>query len=165
MPTVTPSTGRFADALRKTAGSFWTWREQMYAVADRLDPDCYRELARAIFAEMTLAGMTAVGEFHYLHHDTEGRRYADPNAMGTALIEAAREAGIRITLLDACYLSGGLDGNGHRRWIRSSNGSATAAWRRGRSGWPRCRDSPTARIGSAAALGSGGTGSSIGREL
>src|SRR5215210_8710639 len=73
--------------------SFWTWRQQMYTVADRLDPDSYLELARAVFAEMALAGMTVVGEFHYLHHARSGRRYADPNAMGMTLIEAAQEAG------------------------------------------------------------------------
>jgi formiminoglutamate deiminase len=94
-------------------GNFWTWRDQMYAVTRRLDPDTYLELARAVYAEMALAGITAVGEFHYLHHDVGGRRYADPNAMGRALIEAARQAGIRLTLLDTCYLSGGLTGDGH----------------------------------------------------
>ncbi len=96
-------------------GTFWTWRDGMYAVASRLDPDSYLDLARATFAEMALAGITAVGEFHYLHHAPGGVRYADPNAMGHALIEAARQAGIRITLLDACYLAGGFDStHGHR---------------------------------------------------
>jgi formiminoglutamate deiminase len=94
-------------------GSFWTWRRQMYAVAARLDPDSYLALARATFAEMALAGYTVVGEFHYLHHDQRGRPYADPNAMGAALIQAAAEAGIRLTLLDACYLAGGLAATGH----------------------------------------------------
>ena len=94
-------------------GNFWTWREQMYAVTRRLNPDTYFALARAVFAEMALAGITAVGEFHYLHHDAGGRRYTDPNAMGRAVIEAAREAGVRLTLLDTCYLSGGLTGDGH----------------------------------------------------
>jgi formiminoglutamate deiminase len=89
------------------AGSFWTWREQMYALADRLDPDRYLALARATFAEMVLAGITLVGEFHYLHHDAEGRPYAAQNLMGEVIIEAAAEAGLRITLLDACYLQGG----------------------------------------------------------
>ena len=93
-------------------GTFWTWREQMYATAARLDPDSYLALARAVYAEMALAGITCVGEFHYLHHDTGGRRYADPNEMSKALLEAARQAGIRITLLDTCYLSGGLDARG-----------------------------------------------------
>ncbi|MEU4426638.1 formimidoylglutamate deiminase [Actinoplanes sp. NPDC024001] len=91
-------------------GSFWTWRELMYQVAGRLDPDSYRALARAVYGEMALAGITSVGEFHYLHHGPDGTRYADPNAMGHALIEAAREAGIRITLLDAVYLTAGVDG-------------------------------------------------------
>ena len=59
---------------------------------------------------MALAGITAVGEFHYLHHDAGGARYSDPNAMGHALIDAAGDAGIRITLLDTCYLSAAPDG-------------------------------------------------------
>ena len=57
---------------------------------------------------MALAGITAVGEFHYLHHDTGGEPYADPNEVGRALIDAAAEVGIRITLLDTCYLHGGI---------------------------------------------------------
>jgi formiminoglutamate deiminase len=89
-------------------GSFWTWRDQMYAVAERLTPETYRQLARAVFAEMALAGITCVGEFHYVHHGADGEPYADPNAMGRALIDAARDAGIRITLLDTCYLQGGI---------------------------------------------------------
>ncbi|HLY34644.1 MAG TPA: formimidoylglutamate deiminase [Jatrophihabitantaceae bacterium] len=93
-------------------GTFWTWREQMYAVAAQLDPDSYHRLARAVFAEMALAGVTCVGEFHYLHHAPGGVRYADPNAMGAALMQAAADAGIRVTLLDACYLSGGLAADG-----------------------------------------------------
>ncbi len=94
-------------------GTFWTWREQMYATASRLDPEGYFVLARAVYAEMVSAGMTAVGEFHYLHHDHGGQRYADPNAMNDALVAAAAEAGIRLTLLDVCYLSGGLTATGH----------------------------------------------------
>lgn len=89
-------------------GSFWTWREQMYAVAAKLNPDSYFALARAVFGEMVLSGITSVGEFHYLHHGAGGVPYADANAMGDALIAAANEAGIRITLLDTCYLSGGF---------------------------------------------------------
>jgi formiminoglutamate deiminase len=92
------------------AGTFWTWRERMYAVAARLDPDAYLALARAAFAEHALAGVTAVGEFHYLHHGPGGRPYADPNAMGHALAAAARQAGIRLTLLDTCYLTADVDG-------------------------------------------------------
>ncbi|MEU8237617.1 formimidoylglutamate deiminase [Actinoplanes missouriensis] len=91
-------------------GSFWTWRELMYQVAGRLDPDSYFTLAKAVYGEMALAGITTVGEFHYLHHGPDGVPYADPNAMGHALIAAAREAGIRITLLDAVYLTAGVEG-------------------------------------------------------
>jgi formiminoglutamate deiminase len=94
-------------------GNFWTWRDQMYAVTRRLNPETYLALARAVFCEMALAGITVVGEFHYVHHDEEGNAYSDPNAMGRALIRAARDAGVRITLLDTCYLSGGLAGDGH----------------------------------------------------
>jgi formiminoglutamate deiminase len=89
-------------------GTFWTWRERMYAVAARLDPDRLHALARATFAEMVLAGITAVGEFHYLHHAPDGRPYPDPTTMGAAVVTAAREAGIRLTLLDTCYLAGGI---------------------------------------------------------
>lgn len=95
-------------------GTFWTWREAMYAVAERLDPDSYRALATAVYAESALAGVTCVGEFHYLHHGAGGRPYDDPNAMGQALREAAAAAGIRLTLLDTAYLSGGLDADGHQ---------------------------------------------------
>ena len=101
----------FQRALRgrthAATGSFWTWREQMYALAGTLDPDAVQALARATFAEMALAGVTLVGEFHYLHHGPSGVPYADPNAIGAALLEAAAQAGVRITLLDACYLHGG----------------------------------------------------------
>ena len=73
-------------------GTFWTWRELMYSVAGRLDPDSYLTLARAVYGEMALAGITCVGEFHYLHHGPDGTAYDDPNAMGHALVEAARAA-------------------------------------------------------------------------
>jgi len=90
-------------------GSFWTWREQMYALAAALDPGSYLSLARAVYGEMALAGITLVGEFHYVHHAPDGSPYEDPNAMGHALTQAAAEVGVRITLIDACYLRGGFD--------------------------------------------------------
>jgi formiminoglutamate deiminase len=80
---------------RATGGSFWTWRVQMYALAESLDEASTEALARATFAEMVLAGITLVGEFDYLHHSG-------------AIIRAAHDAGIRLTLIDACYLHGGL---------------------------------------------------------
>ena len=110
-------------------GTFWTWREQMYSVAGRLDPDTYLALARAVYAEMVLAGITCVGEFHYLHHGPGGRGYDDPNAMGAALVESAREAGLRLTLLDTCYLTGGV--GSPLEGVQTRFGDGTAA------GWAR----------------------------
>nr|BFD84424.1 formimidoylglutamate deiminase [Streptomyces sp. Xyl84] len=139
----------FHRALRGTvqvgSGTFWTWREVMYATADRLTPDTYRALARAVYAEMALAGITAVGEFHYVHHAPGGARYADPNAMGEALVEAAAEAGIRITLLDTCYLSAGFGQPPDGHQARFSDGTAEA-WAE------RCsvlKERDHARIGAA----------------
>lgn len=90
-------------------GTFWTWRERMYGAAAKLDPNSYYRLARGVYAEMVLAGYTSVGEFHYLHHTPDGTPYADPNEMSHALVRAAEEAGIRLTVLDTCYLTGGFD--------------------------------------------------------
>jgi formiminoglutamate deiminase len=107
-------------------GDFWTWRERMYEVAQAIDPDTYLALARATFAEMALAGITAVGEFHYLHHAPGGVRYDDPNEIGKAVMRAAGEAGIRITLLDTCYLSGGIGRGAEGAQLRFSDGDAEA---------------------------------------
>jgi formiminoglutamate deiminase len=107
-------------------GTFWTWREQMYALAARLDPDTYLRLAAATYAEMAAAGITSVGEFHYLHHDRDGRPYGEPNAMGEALVAAAREAGLRIALLDVCYLSSGFGAAPEGVQRRFSDGDADA---------------------------------------
>jgi formiminoglutamate deiminase len=107
-------------------GDFWTWRSQLYEVAERIDPELYLALARATFGEMALAGITTVGEFHYLHHGPGGTPYQDPNALGNAVIEAAREAGIRITLLDTCYLHGGIGREAEGVQLRFSDGSAEA---------------------------------------
>jgi len=148
---VTPATAAPADAIRLTGltlpglanahshafhralrgrtqvgeGTFWTWREQMYEAVAGLNPETYLELATGVFAEMALAGITSVGEFHYAHHDVDGARYSDPNAMGHALVAAARAAGIRITLLDTCYLTGGIDSSLNPTQRRFSDGDAT----------------------------------------
>lgn len=112
------------------SGSFWTWRKQMYRLAADLDPDSYHRLAVRVYAEMVLAGATAVGEFHYLHHQPSGQPYDDPNAMAKALAAAAAEAGIRLTLLDTCYLRGGLTATGYTELDhlqqRFSDGSVSA---------------------------------------
>ncbi|MFF3495620.1 formimidoylglutamate deiminase [Streptomyces sp. NPDC002795] len=139
----------FHRALRSTvqvgSGTFWTWREVMYSVADRLTPDTYHALARAVYAEMALAGITAVGEFHYLHHAPGGTPYADPNAMGEALIAAAQEAGIRITLLDTAYVSSGFGKAPDHHQQRFSDGTAEA-WAERVS---QLKERPGVRIGAA----------------
>jgi formiminoglutamate deiminase len=120
----------FHRALRgrtqRERGTFWTWRDQMYAVAARLDPDTHLALARATYREMAAAGITCVGEFHYLHHQPDGTPYADPNEMGLALVEAARQAGLRITLLDTIYLSSGFGAAPKGAQVRYSDGSVEA---------------------------------------
>lgn len=126
-------------------GSFWTWRDQMYAAAATLDPDRYHRLARAVFAEMAQAGITAVGEFHYVHHQAGGQPYDDPNAMGRALVAAAKEAGLRLTLLDTCYLTGGIGVELSDVQRRFTDGDA-AAWA-ARVG--DLTDEPGLRVGAA----------------
>jgi formiminoglutamate deiminase len=139
----------FHRALRSTvqvgSGTFWTWREVMYSTADKLTPQTYHQLARAVYAEMALAGITSVGEFHYLHHAPGGTPYADPNAMGEALVQAAADAGIRITLLDTAYLSSGFGEAPDTHQLRFSDGTAEA-WAE------RCsvlKERDHARIGAA----------------
>jgi len=90
-------------------GDFWSWRTPMYEIANRLTPDSYRELATMTFAEMALSGITGVGEFHYIHHNTDGTKYKNPNEMGLAMVQAAQRAGIRLALLDVAYLHAALD--------------------------------------------------------
>ena len=90
-------------------GDFWSWRTPMYEIANRLTPETYGELAAMTFAEMALSGITGVGEFHYIHHQQDGSRYANPNEMGLAMVAASRRAGIRMALLDVAYLHAGLD--------------------------------------------------------
>jgi formiminoglutamate deiminase len=89
-------------------GSFWTWRELMYREAGRLDPANYERVATAVYAEMVAAGWTSVAEFHYVHHAPDAWPYDPPHAMERALARAARATGIRLTLLDTCYLSSGF---------------------------------------------------------
>ncbi len=131
------------------SGTFWTWREQMYEVANRLDPDTCYALARATYGEMALAGVSAVGEFHYLHHQPDGTPYANPNAMGEAILVAAADVGTRVTLLDTCYLHGGLSADGYLPLEdgqrRFGDGSA--------DGWAErvegLRSGPLSRVGAA----------------
>lgn len=92
------------------ADSFWTWREQMYRYAGLIEPEDLQAIAAQLYVEMLKSGYTAVCEFHYLHHQRDGRPYADAAAMSRALIAAAAETGIDLCLLPVLYQQGGFDG-------------------------------------------------------
>jgi formiminoglutamate deiminase len=136
-------------------GTFWTWRDLMYRVASNLDPQNYYRLARATFAEMALAGIGVVGEFHYVHHRTGGDLYDDPNAFGACLVAAARDAGVRLTLLDTLYLHGGLapgPGSGYAPLLpeQARFGDGTVhAWMRRVESLRASVPGPGARVGAA----------------
>jgi len=87
---------------------FWSWREAMYAAALGMRPEDVFLVSRFCFLEMLRAGITTVGEFHYLHRDVEGRRYLEPNELAHRVLDAAAEVGIRIALLNVCYATGGI---------------------------------------------------------
>ena len=95
-----------AERMTNPTDSFWTWRETMYRMAARFDPDQLHAVASQLYAEMLEAGYTTVCEFHYLHHAPDGRPYDDPATMSRALIAAARDTGIRLTLLPVLYMTG-----------------------------------------------------------
>ena len=99
-----------AERQTHPSDSFWTWRETMYRMAARFDPDALHAVASQLYVEMLEAGYTTVCEFHYLHHAPDGSAYATPTAMSDALVAAARETGIRLTLLPVLYMTGGFDG-------------------------------------------------------
>src|ERR1044072_4566409 len=88
--------------------SFWTWREQMYAAASRLTPEDIYDASRMAFLEMALAGITSVGEFHYLHRAPEGAEYEDPNLLAKQVVRAACDTGLRIALLRVAYERAGF---------------------------------------------------------
>lgn len=101
--------------------SFWSWRETMYRFVARLTPDHLRAIAAQAYLEMLETGFTRVGEFHYLHHDIDGRAFADPAAMSLAIFEAAEETGIALTHLPVFYAHAGFGGrapgDGQRRFV------------------------------------------------
>lgn len=99
-----------AERQTHPSDSFWTWRETMYRMAARFDPESLHAVAAQLYVEMLEAGYTSVCEFHYLHHAPDGAPYANATAMSDALVAAARETGIRLTLLPVLYMTGGFDG-------------------------------------------------------
>ena len=109
---------------------FWSWRAHMYEVANTIDPERMHEVAMSVYEEMAATGITHVGEFHYVHHQPGGQRYEDPNVMAHQLIRAAREVGLRITLLRVVYQRGGFDQPAHphqRRFIDEDLDDALSA--------------------------------------
>src|SRR2546429_5662455 len=103
---------------------FWSWREAMYDAAERLSPDDLYAVSRFCFLEMARAGITAVGEFHYLHRDPSGKPYADPNELDLAIARAAKEAGLRMVLLRVAYARSGFRMPENPRQKRFIEGSA-----------------------------------------
>jgi len=99
-----------AETRGDSEDSFWTWRQIMYRFLEHLTPSDLAAIARQLYVEMLEAGFTSIAEFHYLHHDPEGRPYDDIGAMSASLAEAAAETGIGMTFLPVFYANGGFDG-------------------------------------------------------
>lgn len=113
-----------AERRGSTADSFWTWREAMYRAAAQLTPECVRAVAAQLYAEMLASGYTSVVEFHYVHHRPDGTPYAPASAMADAIVAAARETGIGLTLVPVLYQTSGFGGRppneGQRRFLNSA---------------------------------------------
>ena len=137
------------ERLAPGEASFWTWREVMYRFLERIGPDELRTVAAQLYVEMLEAGYTAVGEFHYLHHQPDGRPYADPAELSWAILEAQRSSGIGLTHLPALYMAGGFGGRppeaGQRRFVHDLNRFADLLQRLA----PRFADDPDLRLGIA----------------
>lgn len=105
--------------------SFWSWRDAMYRAVGRMDPDTFQAVATQLYVEMLKAGYTTVAEFHYLHHDPDGRPHADPAEMSRRVVAAAEAAGIGLTLLPVLYAASGFGGTppteGQRRFIHDGD--------------------------------------------
>ncbi|MTW17605.1 formimidoylglutamate deiminase [Rhodoplanes serenus] len=110
-----------AERRGPASDSFWTWREVMYRFLARLTPDDAEAIAAFAYMQMLERGFTAVAEFHYLHHDIDGRPYADLGEMAGRMAAAAHATGIGLTLLPSLYGHGGFGGappvEGQRRFL------------------------------------------------
>jgi len=117
-----------AEQRGDTDDSFWTWREVMYRFLDRMTPDDLHAVAAMAYLEMLESGFTRVGEFHYLHHDPDGRAYSDPAEMSAAIARAAAEVGLGLTLLPVFYAHSGFGAQppstGQRRFLHDLDGFA-----------------------------------------
>jgi formimidoylglutamate deiminase len=138
-----------AEVRGPSADSFWSWRTVMYKFALSMTPAHVEAVAAALYMEMLEAGFTRVGEFHYLHHDTDGRPYADIAEMAERIAAASAETGIGLTLLPVFYAHSGFGGaapiDGQRRFINTLDSYERLL--------DRCRmitrDLPGARLGVA----------------
>ena len=116
--------GRTEYRTNNTTDSFWTWRELMYRAANQLSPEDVYVASRMAFLEMALSGITAVGEFHYIHHSTGGAPYEDPNLLAKEVVRAARDVGVRIALLRVAYARAGFETDPNPQQIRFIEDSA-----------------------------------------
>ncbi|MCW9029817.1 MAG: formimidoylglutamate deiminase [Kangiella sp.] len=105
----------------KNGDSFWTWRQAMYSFVDSISPDDLQAIASALYMQMLKSGYTSVGEFHYLHHNTNGAAYDNPAEMSQRIFESAKESGIGLTLLPVFYRYSGFGeqapNDGQKRFI------------------------------------------------
>jgi formimidoylglutamate deiminase len=117
-----------AERLAPGEASFWTWRQLMYRFLERIGPAELEAIAAQLYVEMLEAGYTAVGEFHYLHHQPDGRAYDDPAELSRAILAAQRASGIGLTHLPVLYMAGGFGGAppeaGQRRFVHDLDGFA-----------------------------------------
>jgi len=134
---------------KRSGGSFWSWRGLMYSLAARIGPEHLYDLSRYAFVELASAGVTSVGEFHYLHHDRGGEPYAERTLLADTVVRAAIDAGLRITLLRVVYLRGGFGRpleDTQRRFADASIDHALEDTLALRDRW---RDEPRVRVGLA----------------
>ncbi len=110
--------GRTEYRTANSKDSFWTWREMMYSAAARLSPEDVYDASRMAFLEMALSGITAVGEFHYLHRAPDGSPYDDPNLLAKEVVRAANDVGLRIALLRVAYARSGFETGANPRQLR-----------------------------------------------
>jgi len=144
--------GRTEHRTENQRDTFWTWREMMYSAATRLTPEDIYDASRMAFLEMVLGGITAVGEFHYLHHAPDGSAYDDPNLIAKEVVRAANDVGLRIALMRVAYGRSGFETEANPRQARfiekdpqkylkhvEELSSHLAETTQGRAGCPRSR--------------------------
>lgn len=132
------------------AKNFWSWRELMYDLAGKLTPDDVFQISRFAFVELSMSGVTAVGEFHYLHHQPDGTPYHDRLELADAVVSAAREAGMQISLIRTAYFRAGHGKQLHPVQRRFCDTSVADVLRDVESLQARFKDDPLVKIALAA---------------